>query len=216
GTEPAAPPAGDLFRRDRAAYLRSPGNPRRPGCTYERDFRALLPLPAVAYAHIATEEGRSGLALQFWFFYYFNDADNTHEGDWEMIQLAWDVDTAAEALRVDPVHVAYAQHNGGETADWTDDKVRKEDGRPVVFVADGSHASHYEDDVFLGYGEDGAGLGCDDAAGPNRRVAVTPILVPTVVDDQDSPFAWLSYEGLWGQKERGMWSGPTGPNTKER
>ena len=38
------------------------------------------------------------LALQYWFFYVFNDFNNTHEGDWEMIQLDFDAADAAEAL----------------------------------------------------------------------------------------------------------------------
>ena len=43
--------------------------------------------PAV-YAHVATDPAHPGkLALQYWLFYTFNDFNNTHEGDWEMIQL---------------------------------------------------------------------------------------------------------------------------------
>ena len=38
------------------------------------------------------------LALQYWFFYAFNDFNNTHEGDWEMIQLIFDAPMRAEAL----------------------------------------------------------------------------------------------------------------------
>jgi hypothetical protein len=56
-----------------------------------------MPQPAVTYAHVIGEEpedGSRGIALQYWYFYYFNDADNTHEGDWEMIQLSWDAATA--------------------------------------------------------------------------------------------------------------------------
>ncbi len=42
---------------------------------------------------------RARLALQYWFFYVFNDFNNTHEGDWEMVQLDFDAADAAEALK---------------------------------------------------------------------------------------------------------------------
>ena len=207
------------FACPKEAYFDFPGNPRSPGCTYDRAFRALSPQPEVTYAHVVGEEredGSRGIALQYWFFYYFNDADNTHEGDWEMIQLSWDVATVAEALARDPDRAAYAQHNGGEIAEWTDDKLLKEDGHPVVYAALGSHGSYYGDGVFLMYCEEGTGLGCDDTSRPARRAALTPILLPTDVDDQDDPLAWVAYEGRWGEREGGIWNGPTGPNTKGR
>ena len=37
------------------------------------------------------------LALQYWLFYAFNDWNNLHEGDWEMIQLDFDAATAHQA-----------------------------------------------------------------------------------------------------------------------
>ena len=40
---------------------------------------------------MTTEAGRDGrLALQYWFFYPYNDYTNKHEGDWEMVQLLLD------------------------------------------------------------------------------------------------------------------------------
>ena len=39
------------------------------------------------------------VALQYWFFYPFNDFNNTHEGDWEMIQLVFDAPDAATRAR---------------------------------------------------------------------------------------------------------------------
>ncbi len=147
--------------------------------------------------------------------YYFNDWNNTHEGDWEMIQLTFVATTAEGALREEPVSVAYAQHAGGERADWTASKLRTEDGHPVVYVANGSHASHFESAIYLGYGESGAGFGCDDAANPTLRVPVEARLIPTTVDDQDNPLAWITFEGRWGEEQHGHWNGARGPNTKK-
>ncbi len=58
------------------------------------------------YAHVATDPKDPGkLALQYWFFYAFNDFNNTHEGDWEMIQLNFDAPDARAALETKPVEV---------------------------------------------------------------------------------------------------------------
>ena len=42
------------------------------------------------YAHIVVDEEEGRLSLQYWFFWYFNDWNNTHEADWENVQLFWD------------------------------------------------------------------------------------------------------------------------------
>ena len=70
-------------------HLDFPGNPLEAGCDYEEWARAIAAgTQSTTYAHVATEDGRDDrLALQYWFFYPFNDYTNKHEGDWEMIQL---------------------------------------------------------------------------------------------------------------------------------
>ena len=94
-----APAAEDLV--DRFEYhLDFPGDALNPGCDYNRWAQRLTrgSEPAV-YAHVVGEDGSPGkLALQYWFFYPFNDFNNTHEGDWEMIQLVFDASDARAAL----------------------------------------------------------------------------------------------------------------------
>ena len=105
----------------------------------------------MAYAHVATDPSAPGrLALQYWFFWYFDDYVNTHEGDWEFIQLVWDVPTVDEALRTAPVQTGYSQHSGGEWADWDGGKLERRGNHPVVYAAAGSHANFYTPDLFLG------------------------------------------------------------------
>ncbi len=80
------------------------------------------------YAHVAeTDTGQ--VVVQYHLFYVFNDFNNTHESDWEMVQLRFDAPTVAEALASEPAQVAFAQHGGGETASWDDDKLRREGTR---------------------------------------------------------------------------------------
>ena len=169
----------------------------------------------VIYAHVAHERGVHGIALQYWFYYLFNQFNDEHESDWEMIQLAFDADSVEQALQREPSEVAYAQHAGGERHAWNDPEVEKEGGHPVVYVSSGSHASQFGSALYLGNGEKGSGLGCDDTRGPSFRVTPTPIVVSTF-PAADGPDAWLTYRGHWGQREPGVSNGPTGPNMKRQ
>jgi hypothetical protein len=100
-----APTAADLFGRDDETYLDFPGSPLDPGCRYEQWTDELFEgKPTTAYAHVVTERGKPRkLALQYWLYYPFNDWNNKHESDWEMVQLMFDASTTAEALERSPV-----------------------------------------------------------------------------------------------------------------
>jgi hypothetical protein len=112
------PSAQDLSKGLFEYHLDFPGNALEPGCDYLRWERRLVASQApVVYAHVATEADRPGkLARQYWLFYVFNDWNNLHEGDWEMIQLVFDASTPVEALQRPPVEVGYRQHEGAERA----------------------------------------------------------------------------------------------------
>ena len=211
------PAASDLHSRDSAHFLDFPGTPVRPGCVYRQYYADRLAnedVQHVAYAHIYQEPGTDELALQYWMFYYFNDWNNDHEGDWEMVMFFFDADSAEEALSQEPTRLVYAQHGGGERADWGDEKLSLEDGRPVVYSARGAHASFFEQRVYLGLVENGTGFGCETTVGPHRRLALDAIVVPHEPTGPDDPFAWLAFEGRWGEMRRSEWNGPTGPNDK--
>jgi hypothetical protein len=211
-----APNAASLAGRGRNYYLDLPGNPLQPGCKYARDFAALRRAgraPAVTYAHIARESGHQGFALQFWFFYYFNHFNDLHEGDWEGTQLAFKADTPARALANAPYEIVVFQHSGGEHAKWDDARVGRTGTHPVVYSAAGSHATFYGAALWLGNGQNGSGVGCDNTTTPLITVRPRPILLPNA-PVKTGPFAWLSFTGSWGQREAGFNNGPAGPNTK--
>jgi hypothetical protein len=93
--------------------------------------------PAVYGRAVPSERG--GEWLQYWLFYPGQDQDRgivrtgRHAGDWEMVQYrVEDGGRIAEAV--------YAQHSGGERCRGAALQMR--DGRPVVYVAHGSHASY--------------------------------------------------------------------------
>src|SRR5690606_8063453 len=213
----ASPATTDLYGLDQPHFLDFPGSPVRPRCTYRRDFAARSAAGEaddVAYAHIYHEPGTEELALQYWYFYYFNDWNNDHEGDWEMVMLFFDATTVEEALTQEPTRTVYAQHGGGERADWDADKLSKEDGRPVVYVARGAHASFYEQHTYLGLAENGTGFGCETTKGAHRRFPLQPIVVPHEPSGLNDPHAWLGFTVRWGEFRRSEWNGPTGPNDK--
>jgi hypothetical protein len=207
----------DLFALPDDFATDFPGKPRNPGCDYETHFKAMMgDQPPVIYASIATDGGQPGIALQYWFFYYFNDFNNLHEGDWEMIQLFFDADSVEEALAEEPAEVAFAQHSGGETADWNAPKLEREGTRPVVYASSGSHASYYGPGLWLGWGQDGSGLGCDVTNGEPVRIDPEVRLIPATVSGKDDPFAWTTFSGRWGERETWVYDGPTGPAFKRQ
>jgi Vacuolar protein sorting-associated protein 62 len=140
--------------------------------------------------------------LQYWFFYYYNDKAlagfGVHEGDWEGIQIRVDADGKADA-------VTYAQHDGGEKAQWSD--VELDDGAPVVYVGLGSHAS------YLRKGSHKAPLVDDvcDAGGREERPELE------VLDD-DFP-SWVRWPGRWGASAKNgliSFPSPAAPRTQRR
>lgn len=171
--------------------------------------------PDVAYAHLAREQGREGLAVQYWFFWYFNQFNDLHEGDWEGMQIAFESSDPERALAEGPSEIALYQHAGGERAAWDDPRVEKDGTHPVVYAAAGSHATFYDAAVYVENGRKGSGVGCDNTATPHERVEPAPVRVPTR-PRPGSPAAWLTYEGRWGQYESGFNNGPTGPAMKSR
>jgi hypothetical protein len=211
-----APTAADIAGLDEDFYLDLPGEPLGDTCVYAKDFARLKRegrAPAVVYAHIAREAGSSGLALQYWFFWYFNQFNDLHEGDWEGMQLAFEADSAAEALREEPYETILFQHAGGERANWSDSKVHKEGSHPIVYPAAGSHATFYDSAVYVENGQEGSGVGCDNTSEPLRELRLRPVLLPAEASSRGR-FKWLSFNGHWGEREKGYNNGPTGPTTK--
>jgi hypothetical protein len=211
-----APTAEDIAGLRGDWYLNLEGRALGNTCVYAKAFKKLLAegkAPAVTYAHIARERGHSGFALQYWFFWYFNQFNDLHEGDWEGMQITFEAETPAAALHEEPSEIILFQHAGGERASWEDGKVQKEGTHPIVYPAAGSHATFYDSAVYVENGQHGSGLGCDNTTEPLRELKLTPILMPNGVVST-GPFAWTSYYGRWGEREKGYNNGPTGPQTK--
>jgi hypothetical protein len=209
------PVAKDLVGRYEY-HLDFPGTSLDPGCGYERWSRLITPgTKPTVYAHVATDAAHPGkLALQYWLFYAFNDFNNLHEGDWEMIQLNFDAADARSALETRPVEVGYSSHEGAESADWGDEKLQLVDGtHPVVFPGAGSHANKYTEALYLGSSAE-AGVGCDDTRGPHDELRPVVKTIPNDPAAAERAFPWIAFQGRWGELQKAFFNGPTGPNLK--
>jgi hypothetical protein len=210
------PTADDLAKGLYEYHLDFPGKALNPRCDYLRWERRLTEGHApVVYAHVATDIAHPDkLALQYWLFYVFNDWNNLHEGDWEMIQLVFDASSPEQALRQQPVEIGYSQHEGAERADWTDSKLERVGGtHPVVHPAAGSHANFFGEALYLGSSAE-QGVGCDDTRGPTFDIHPIVRTIPSDPAAARHEAPWIAFEGRWGELRPAFFNGPTGPNLK--
>ena len=107
------------------------------------------------YGRVIRQSG--WLALQYWFFYPFNNwrsgffGANDHEGDWEMI-VVYLSESESIPGELRPEWVAYASHDfSGDDLRrrWDDPELSKVGEHPVVYVGAGSHASYYAAGEYL-------------------------------------------------------------------
>lgn len=212
GESITGPKASDLAGKGDGWYLDLPGNPLNPKCEYETWFdRASAGKQPTLYSRLATDPDHPDqVALQYWFFWTYNDWNDKHEGDWEMVQILFPASSAAQALTVTPTSTAFAQHEGSETAPWDDPKLHKDGDHIAVYPGQGSHAAYYTQANWFGKSA-AAGFGCDNTTSPGDVIKPAIVVMP---DDPTGDFAWLTYTGRWGQKAPSFNNGPTGANTK--
>jgi len=177
------------------------------GKDYREQYRRLRvaypELTNVVYGHAVEANGR--LWLQYWLWYFYNDyqlsfALGKHEGDWEMVQFRFDEQAGH------PDTAVYAQHRYAEVRPW--DKVETLSGRPVVYVARGSHASYFK----AGFHQTEAWY---DLADGKRRMKDRQALEILGTDDP----AWTRWPGRWGDtlpRQAVESNSPTGPGAKKQ
>lgn len=93
-------------------------------------------LGSVAYRR--TVKGGGLEWVQYWLWYLYNPKKffvaGEHEGDWEFVQVGYGGG--------EPICMTTSQHKSGGARWWWEVELR--DGRPVVYVARGSHANYFE------------------------------------------------------------------------
>ncbi|MEZ4530813.1 MAG: hypothetical protein R2855_07245 [Thermomicrobiales bacterium] len=215
--------ASDLFGLDDRHYIDLPFDPRNPGCSYEKWGKkrmAELGITPSIYAFVLTEPGKPGIVVQYWYYWIYNLFNDVHESDWEGVQVYFaDATSVQDILEKQPLPttIGFAQHAGGELGHVGQDKVEMRGTHVVAHPSSGSHADYYAEAVWLGWGEDGSGFGCDHADAPEVEIPVHVVLLPNEVSEATSEFAWLTFAGDWGEVEvPGLFSGPKGPMQHSR
>ena len=166
--------------------------------------------PATVYARVFTHGPQ--LVVQYWFFYVYNNAPGgslyDHEGDWEGIQLVFSETSTSRLLDAEgklarpplPAWLGYASHNHGELRLPRETLWRNPHGgtrtAPVVYVAEGSHAS-YAYRVVSNSGGRAANKHLDIARGdhPTPLVEGSTYQLRLIRGDE----WWLSWTGRWGK-----------------
>jgi hypothetical protein len=157
----------------------------------------------VVYGREAIDGGEHW--LQFWLFYPYNEQDRgilrtgRHEGDWEFLQVR-----LGETGRPDAA--TFAQHSWAEACSYGEIEVVETDGAgiPVVYVANGSHASYVHE-------------GTADRPWPDPNDEADghgPEVRPDLVRIDDST-PWIRDPEPWGSSRAGIvpseQSSPPGP-----
>lgn len=128
--------------------------------------------------------------IQYWFYYGYNDSLGTfnHQGDWEHVTI--------QVSSGQIVGAYFSAHNGGEYK--TVPQMVFSNGRPVVYVARGSHASYATAGSFFG--------GLDQTADGGYQWDVSFRLARL----EDQP--WRDFAGAWGGVGTiATTTGPLGP-----
>ncbi len=138
---------------------------------------------------------RAGPWLQYWMLFAEDTQDRgllrtgRHEGDWEVVQY--------RVRRGRIVRAVYAQHAGAERCGVNGIRVSR--GRPVVFLARGSHAAYFRP----GTRDRGWPDPNDEADGEGERIR--PRMVRISADEPP----WMRYDGRWGATRAGWVPGET-------
>ena len=130
---------------------------------------------------------RAGGWIQYWLWFEANPQDRgilrsgRHAGDWEMVQY-----------RLDGSEAVYAQHSGAERCPSSE--LERRGGRPVVYLANGSHAAYFHagtrDRMWPDPNDEA------DGRGAVQRPRAVPITAA-------SP-AWMRYRGRLGRRAGGL------------
>jgi hypothetical protein len=216
-TVTAAPALADLVNAKGGEFLDvlKDSHPRNKSqtCSYEQAYRR-APGERSVYARVVSSEDR--VALQYWFFYYFDDwVGNRHEGDWEMIQILFRAASAKVIVdkQLAPERADYSQHTGGSWRTW-DAVERSPKGslHPVVYVGAGSHANYFESGYWQAVVSPSIFVGCDAASGVNAlglgdpahgrplragTYQMPPLLASST--NASGSAGWLRFQGKWGE-----------------
>lgn len=164
-------------------------------------------LDPTVYVHLV--EGGGMVAVQYWLFYVFNHGNyNSHEGDWEMVQVVLDRETLT------PQWMMLSHHHSQGHIEWENGIAVVNATHPMVLVARGSHANYPAGHASPMAGDEIDGLG--ETWSPDEYS-----LSPIGPEWEGEVPGWLLFGGYWGEPA-GAWGGlmgregPPGPMFREQ
>jgi hypothetical protein len=98
----------------------------------ERELESARARPTV-YFHLAYQPVSQRVAIEYWFFYLYNDFYDKHEADWEGVTVF--------LHGTSPLGVSYSAHQGRRWSPWASQSTQN-GTHPIVYVAHGSHANY--------------------------------------------------------------------------
>lgn len=129
------------------------------------------------------------IAIQYWFFYFYNDWILEHPGDWESV-------TVFLGTNNNPLELVYSAYNEANKYSWTNEifeESRSGDHFPV-FVSNGGHGSYaYAGETDYSGVRDrhfGDGGTLDYLNGDYTLVDLRGL--------ENNPNSWIWFEGRWG------------------
>lgn len=165
-----------------------------------------------------------GVDIEYWYFFAYNDNIGTfnHEGDWEHITVRLDSNLAVFKVLY-YAHGDPDEKNANEV-EWLDGKIGE---HPLIWIADGSHASYYRDGSECNSNwQEGSDKSCQTKdeyrwftwSGGRSDLAGYQGFGIVQVGETMYPLngqTWIKYSGRWGEVgETGDTSGPPGPSSQ--
>lgn len=168
------------------------------GILREDGYKSLTLSPSVYFKVFKDFSKENPIAIQYWFFYYYNDwFVFDHPGDWETITIFLNENAQ-------PRVAIYSTHYEANKYSW--EIVRKIGNTPIVFVANGGHGSyswagesHYS---FLSLD--------DNHEGDRELLNPSDYYLLSLSEREADDDNWVWFRGRWGDED----SAPKGPHLR--
>jgi len=178
-----------------------------PFRTAEGSYNTLDLHPTVYFRVFRNFTRKYPIAIQYWFFYFYNDwitiepfVNTNHGGDWESITLFLDKNEM-------PMEAVYSTHYEANRYSW--ENVENRNTQPLVFVSHGGHGSYINSGTTTYYqykitkaDDEHQGGGGILTLGEISSVTGESYIVENLKEK-----SWTEFPGKWGEKD----SAPPGP-----
>ncbi len=154
-------------------------------------YKSLSLQPTIYFKVSRDETHQNPIAIQYWFFYFYNDwqewgvKDADHPGDWETI-------TVFLNKEAEPVEAVYSTHYEANRHSWANIEVAS--SHPIVYVSNGGHGSY----SWSGYTAYALFNSRDDHYGDEEIIQPSEFDLIDLTPIEDSSNGWVLFEGRWG------------------